>query len=191
MAQRRTGDTPEPISPRCADPYIRDHGSFLLTYIYFNPSMENQLHLSKTVGWNYLSIRRTGDTPEPISPRCADPYIRDHGSFLLTYIYFNPSMENQLHLSKTVGWNYLSIRRTGDTPEPISPRCADPYIRDHGSFLLTYIYFNPSMENQLHLSKTVGWNYLSIPKLQRLDRWDWEWISNFIPQFALYVITYH
>ena len=33
------------------------------------------------------------------------------------------------------------------------------------------------------------WNYLSIPKLQRLHRWSWEWISNFISHFTGYVIN--
>ena len=34
----------------------------------------------------------------------------------------------------------------------------------------------------------MGWNYLSIPKLQRAI---WEWISNFIPHFTGHVIIIH
>ena len=31
--------------------------------------------------------------------------------------------------------------------------------------------FNPSMDKQLHISKSVRWNYFFIPKLQRCNRW--------------------
>ena len=37
--------------------------------------------------------------------------------------------------------------------------------------LLTWFNFNPSMDKQLHAQNSVWWNYLSIPKLQRLHRW--------------------
>ena len=40
-----------------------------------------------------------------------------------------------------------------------------------GPRLLIWIDFNPSMDKLLHAQKSVGWNYLSIPKLQRLHRW--------------------
>ena len=30
-----------------------------------------------------------------------------------------------------------------------------------------YVYFNPSMDKQLHQLQSVGWNYLSILELQR------------------------
>ena len=36
---------------------------------------------------------------------------------------------------------------------------------------LTWINFNPSMDKWLHSQESVEWNYLSIPKLQRLYRW--------------------
>ena len=36
----------------------------------------------------------------------------------------------------------------------------------------------------------MGWNFLSIPKLQRHSRWNWGWISNFIPLLFVCVITY-
>ena len=39
------------------------------------------------------------------------------------------------------------------------------------SLLLTWININPSMDKYSHAQKSVGWNYLSIPKLQRLHRW--------------------
>ena len=39
-----------------------------------------------------------------------------------------------------------------------------------GPLLLTWINFNHSMDKQLHTLKSVGWNYLSIPKLQRLQQ---------------------
>ena len=34
-------------------------------------------------------------------------------------------------------------------------------------------------------NESAGLNYLSIPKLQRCNRWIWEWISNFIHKFRL------
>ena len=37
--------------------------------------------------------------------------------------------------------------------------------------LLTWIIFNPSMDIWSHVQSSVGWNYLSIPKLQRWNRW--------------------
>ena len=36
-----------------------------------------------------------------------------------------------------------------------------------GPLLLTWINFNPSMDKQFRPSYSVGWNHLSIPKLQR------------------------
>ena len=36
----------------------------------------------------------------------------------------------------------------------------------------------------------MGWNYLSIPKLQWLYCWSLEWISNHIPQLIMDVIIY-
>ena len=35
--------------------------------------------------------------------------------------------------------------------------------------LLSWFNFNPSRDKQLHAWKNVGWNYLSIPNLQRLQ----------------------
>ena len=40
-----------------------------------------------------------------------------------------------------------------------------------GPLLLTWFNFNPSMDKWLQAWLSVGWNYLSIPKLQRLHRW--------------------
>ena len=38
-------------------------------------------------------------------------------------------------------------------------------------FLLIWVHFNPSMDKYSHAKYSVGWNYLSMPKLQRLYRW--------------------
>ena len=38
-----------------------------------------------------------------------------------------------------------------------------------GPLLLTWINFNPSMDKELHALLTVGWNYLSIPKLKQCN----------------------
>ena len=37
--------------------------------------------------------------------------------------------------------------------------------------LRTWNNLNPSMDNESHAQYSVGWNYLPIPKLQRLYRW--------------------
>ena len=55
-----------------------------------------------------------------------------------------------------------------------------PYVdKDRGKarlpyqwpLLLTWFNFNPSSDKQSHAQLRVWWNYLSIPKLQRLHRW--------------------
>ena len=45
---------------------------------------------------------------------------------------------------------------------------SSPYL---GPLLLTWINFDLSMDELSHVQLSVGWHYLSIPKLQRLDRW--------------------
>ena len=45
---------------------------------------------------------------------------------------------------------------------------------DKWRLLLTWLNLNPSMLLSLYLSYNVGWNDLSIPKLQRLNRWSLE-----------------
>ena len=42
---------------------------------------------------------------------------------------------------------------------------------DEGPLLLTWFNFNSSMDSNFIPGKSVGWNYLSIPKLPRLHRW--------------------
>ena len=50
-----------------------------------------------------------------------------------------------------------------------------------GPLLLTWFNFNPSMDNQSHAQSSVGWNYLSIPKLQRCNRWSLGMEKQFHP----------
>ena len=40
-----------------------------------------------------------------------------------------------------------------------------------GPFLLTWFNFNPTMDKYSHTQYGVGWNYLSVPNLQRCNRW--------------------
>ena len=54
---------------------------------------------------------------------------------------------------------------------------------------LYYHIFNPSMDKWSHALSSVEWNYLSIPKLQRLHRLGMD-VCNFIPHFIMDVITY-
>ena len=67
----------------------------------------------------------------------------------------------------------------------------DPVWWHQGPLLLKWINFNPSTDKYSHSHESVGWNSLSILKLQRLHRLGivWEWISNFIPHFMVDVIA--
>ena len=40
-----------------------------------------------------------------------------------------------------------------------------------GPLSITWFNFNHRMDKLSHNLQSVGWNYLSIPKLQRLHRW--------------------
>ena len=73
----------------------------------------------------------------------------------------------------------------------------DAYTRNHVALnyqwplLLTWFNFNPSMDKLSHNQWTVVWNYLSIPKLQRLHRWsfgNWLVIPSHILQRKLLLI---
>ena len=57
----------------------------------------------------------------------------------------------------------------------------DNMIRCLGPLLLTWINFNPSMDKKSYAQESMGWNYLSIPKLQ---------LCNFISHIIMGVITY-
>ena len=64
---------------------------------------------------------------------------------------------------------------------------------DHSSMLELKLRFNfnSSMDEWSHQLLSVGWNYLSIPKLQWCSCWlSLEWMNNFIPHFTGQVITY-
>ena len=45
------------------------------------------------------------------------------------------------------------------------------FVRFQDTLLLTLIDFSASMDKWLYPLQRVGWNYLSIPKLQRCNRW--------------------
>ena len=59
-----------------------------------------------------------------------------------------------------IWWSKLHLQHT-----TIYRACAP------GPLLLTWINFNPSMAKYLHPILSVGWNYISIHKLQRRSRW--------------------
>ena len=50
-----------------------------------------------------------------------------------------------------------------------------------GTLLLTWINFNPSMDKYSHAQLSVGWNCLSIPKLQWLHHWSLGMDTSFYP----------
>ena len=67
----------------------------------------------------------------------------------------------QVTLREQVANSDLSGSKKGTTSFVFTPRwnCI--------AFFLTWINFSPSMDKLLYPSWIVGWNYLSIPKLQR------------------------
>ena len=67
---------------------------------------------------------------------------------------------DRLHHAKTSSYS-REIKTTVNVLTLIQP----------GAFLLTWINLNCSMDRWSHAQLRVGWNYLFIPKLQRLHRW--------------------
>ena len=53
------------------------------------------------------------------------------------------------------------------------------------TLLLTWTNLNPSMNKWLYPLKCVGWNYLSIPKPQRCNRWRLRMEKKFHPTLYL------
>ena len=53
---------------------------------------------------------------------------------------------------------------------PVMTQFADACIRHQSSLLITWMNFYPGMNKWLHNQYGVGWNYISIPKLQRQTR---------------------
>ena len=60
----------------------------------------------------------------------------------------------------------------------------------HGPLLPAWFNFNLSMDKLSHVQWSVRWNYLSIPKFQRLTAEVWEIISSFSQPFIMDTITY-
>ena len=56
--------------------------------------------------------------------------------------------------------------------------------------LLIWINFNPSMDKSPYALKSMGWNYLSIPKLRKLYRWSLGMDKWLIPHSKIDLITY-
>ena len=83
-------------------------------------------------------------------------------------------------------WNYVGIcnsrmwRQWSSIASITCKHYWGPFYQ-HG-FILILAWIS----NYIHWK---GWNYLSIPKLQRVSVW--KWISYFIPHFTGHVITYH
>ena len=55
--------------------------------------------------------------------------------------------------------------------------------RPQSPLLSTWFNFNLSMEKEPPVWESVRWNYLSIPKLQRCNRWSLEMAMKFHPIF--------
>ena len=83
--------------------------------------------------------------------------------------------------NKTVGDIFPYKKRLYMFPFASSPLKAPWLIR---------IIVNPSMTKYLHPLQIVGWNYLSIPKRQRLYRWSLGMDEWYMSYFTGHVITY-
>ena len=82
-----------------------------------------------------------------------------HLSFLSKNIFASSIISQQWNLSSWKSCSHLSyIVNTATADDPVT-------------LLLTWINFSPSMDDKSHAQKSVGWHYLSIPKLQRCNRW--------------------
>ena len=64
----------------------------------------------------------------------------------------------------------------------------DHHCNNLGLLSLTPVNFDSSMDKWLHQLSSVGWDYLSIPNLQRGAVEVWELISKFIPHFITNVM---
>ena len=80
---------------------------------------------------------------------------------------------------------YCNYRPTYMTYDTIIPRPS--FIL--GPFVLTWIDWNSSMDMLFNQLKVVGWNNLSIPKLQQSTHWhSWMEKGNVIPYFVGHLI---
>ena len=66
----------------------------------------------------------------------------------------------------------------------------DHHCNNLGLLSLTPVNFDSNMDKWLHQLSSVGWDYLSIPNLQRCAFEVWELISKFIPHFITNVMIY-
>ena len=82
-------------------------------------------------------------------------------------------------LGESTGHWWISLTK-GEKPFHIltSPWVAKSCLR---SLLLIWINFNPIMDKYVHQLKSVGRNYLSIPKLPWCSRWSLWMEKEFIP----------
>ena len=76
-----------------------------------------------------------------------------------------------------IKWQVTSVRLMWSLKKVYRANYQDVVSAIH--ILLTWINFNPSMNKQLHVPKSGGWNYLSIHKLQRLHHWSLGMDLNF------------
>ena len=53
-----------------------------------------------------------------------------------------------------------------------------------------FTFYWHGLSNYTHYIMRAGWNYLSIPKLQRVHPWSLEWINDFILHFIMGVIDF-
>ena len=82
-------------------------------------------------------------------------------------------------LSVSMSWRHraelISIHRRRFILSNLRQVQPMPQERRVGAMTITeisnFIHFNLNMDKELHPSLSVGWNYLSIPKLQRCNRW--------------------
>ena len=104
--------------------------------------------------------------------------------------YKNP----QTHLSRRrQNFNAIWARFYGDCMQSRGHhfRSSEQGIQQlpRGPFYWYGLTLIPTWVNN-YIQYTLWWKYLSIPKLQRCNRWSLEWINNFTPHFARHMVIY-
>ena len=71
----------------------------------------------------------------------------------------------------SIPYDYSSIMHYGQNVSPLHHISHFVCVMHQGPLLLAWLNFNPIVDKWLQPRYSVGLTYLSIPKLQRLQRW--------------------
>ena len=97
------------------------------------------------------------------------------GPWWTLYVNANCHMDMHIYWKLIICWKLSKSPENNKTMQGQAKpdkrtQCQDKKVSP-GPPLLTWFNFHPSMDKLLHTQKSLGWNCLFIPKLQRLHRW--------------------